>query len=158
MGAGKTTVGRLLAARLRWPFVDTDEVLAARHGPVAAQLREGEGVFRAREAAVIAECCDGKRRVLATGGGAFVDPDSRRRLLASYVTVHLEVSLPEVARRLVGGPDRPLFDAGAPARWQERQAAYAEAHLHVSTAERAPQEVVDCVLMALEEAACPNGD
>src|SRR5687767_6506718 len=102
MGAGKTSVGRVLAARLAWPFADTDEILAVRHGAIALQVaRDGLQAFREREVALVRELCDGVVRVLATGGGTFADPASRATLRASYRTVWLDAPL-EALRERVG--------------------------------------------------------
>lgn len=134
MGVGKSTVGRALAVRLGWPFVDLDDALAARHGPVAEQLRcEGERVFRAREAALVSELCDGASRVLATGGGAWVAHENRERLRTSYHLVVLTAPLEVLRRRVASDGDRPLWDDAVAARYERRRPAYADADLVVET-------------------------
>lgn len=154
MRVGKTTVGRRLAARLGWPFVDLDEAIAARFGPIARQFREdGEAEFRARERAVLLELCDGRPRVLATGGGTWADADLREALARCYRRVVLTAPLEVLERRAEmdsGGEDpRPLWAEAADRLWR-RHPAYAEADLHVDVARRDPEAVVDAILRGLE--------
>ena len=102
MGTGKTTVGRKLAERLQFPFVDTDEVLVQRYGPIASQFAEwGEETFRAHEREVVLEHCDNKLRVLATGGGVWTSESLRWYLRESaYFCVVLTAPF-EVDRKSV---------------------------------------------------------
>jgi shikimate kinase len=147
MGVGKSTTGRLLAARLGVPFVDTDTVLADRHGPVADQIRrDGEAAFRARERELVRELAAGAPCVVATGGGLWVDPGNRARLATAFDRVVLTAPLEVLAARVGGDPDRPLWDEGVAARYEARRAAYADADLHVDTAGRTPAEVVEEIL------------
>lgn len=145
MGAGKSTVGRVLAGRLGWPFVDTDQVLIRRFGAIAAQLRDGEASFRAREAEVVRELCDESLRVLATGGGAFLDEASRRCLEASYDTVYLAAPLHVLADR-VAGAGRPLWDDDVVQRFEVRRPVYETARWVVDTEGRTPGQVADEVM------------
>lgn len=131
MGAGKSTVGRALADRLGWSFVDTDAVLAARHGPIAAQIRdEGEATFRRREAAVVREV-RGPSKVIATGGGVFADPDLRRALGEHCWLVTLDADLDLVRARVGGDADRPLLGQAA-SLLQERAPHYLDVDHRVS--------------------------
>ena len=110
-GAGKTTVGRALAGRLRWPFADGDERIAARTGkPVGVFLAEaGEPAFRALEQEVTLELLAGPRPgVLALGGGAVLSAPVREALRAQDVlVVFLEAPIATLAERIRGDPDRP---------------------------------------------------
>ena len=134
MGVGKSTVGRLLADRLGLPFVDMDQVLARRHGPIADQFqRDGEAAFRAREAALVKELCGGPPIVLATGGGTWMDPSNRQALQERFHTVVLQASLAELRARIGEGADRPLWDDGVEARYHARRSAYARADHVVDT-------------------------
>jgi len=130
MGAGKSTIGRALADRLGWAFVDTDAVLAARHGPIAEQIRqEGEAVFRAREAAVVREVA-GPGKVIATGGGVFARAELREGLSRTCWTVGLQVDLATVRERVGNDPERPLLDQ-ARALLAARSSDYADVDLVV---------------------------
>src|SRR5262245_55604193 len=95
MGAGKTTVGKVLAQRLRMEFVDTDKVLVERTGvPVATIFEiEGEEGFRRRESAVLAEAARGIDCVIATGGGAVLAPENRAVMRAAGTVVYLRARL-----------------------------------------------------------------
>ena len=111
MATGKTTVGRRLAKRLARPFVDTDQLIEAEAGRTVAQIfaAEGEAGFRARERAVVAAACATRDAVIAIGGGALNDPQSRDRLRAVGPLVCLEATPAEILRRVGDGTTRPLL-------------------------------------------------
>ena len=133
MGAGKTSVGRRVAQQLGLEFVDTDQLLEARTGasiPLIFEL-EGEPGFRQRERNLVAELCAREGLAIATGGGAVLDPDSRRVMRERGFVVHLHVSVDEQLRRLARDRHRPLLQA--PDRHErllvlarQRQALYEE--------------------------------
>lgn len=111
MGAGKTSIGKKLADRLGLAFVDCDHALEARTGatvPVIFEL-EGEPGFRAREAALIADVMSGQDQVVATGGGAVLDPASRRALCERGFVVYLQASVDQQLERLARDRSRPLL-------------------------------------------------
>jgi shikimate kinase / 3-dehydroquinate synthase len=108
MGAGKTTVGRKVAAATHRPFVDTDEELEKRHGPIAQIFAEqGEAEFRRIEEQIVAEALAGPNAVIALGGGAVLSEATRERLRARAFTVFLDVDMATAWER-VRGSDRPL--------------------------------------------------
>ena len=147
MGGGKTSVGRALAARLELPFVDSDEVLARRFGPIAVQIAdEGEPMFRAREAEVIHALCDGEPRVLATGGGVFADRALRDVLRARYRLVTLRAPLPVLVGRVCEGSGRPLWGADIGALLDRRTPAYDDVDRVVDVAGLDVDAVVEEVL------------
>ncbi|CAN5721362.1 shikimate kinase [soil metagenome] len=113
MGAGKTSIGRRLAARCGLAFVDADREIEARTGaPVATIFEcEGEAGFRVRERAVLADLLAGDGQVVATGGGAVLDADSRRLLRERGFVVHLHASVEQQLRRLARDRSRPLLRA-----------------------------------------------
>ncbi len=145
MGTGKSTVGALLAERLKLPFVDLDDVLHERFGPIPAQFAsEGEGVFRAREHALVLELCDGARRVLATGGGVFASRANRLTLRRQYRLVTLRAPLDVLRQRVGSGEGRPNW-AAAEALYEQRQDAYASVDLTLD-ATLSPHQLVEEVV------------
>lgn len=116
MGAGKSTVGRQLATVLSREFFDSDHEIERRCGvdiPLIFE-KEGEAGFRSRERAVIAELSQRRAIVLATGGGAVLDPDNRRHLISSGRVIYLFASVAEQLRRIGTDTHRPLLQAPDP--------------------------------------------
>jgi shikimate kinase len=162
MGAGKTTVGALLAQRLGWDFIDSDNLVEARAAMTIAELfaRDGEQGFRDLEAGVIHQILSsgsGERFVLALGGGA-LERGATRDLLASLpdtLVVFLEAPLETMIARCArheGGPVRPvLADRERLAeRWSHRLPWYRQAHLIIDTASGSPETVVQRILENLD--------
>ena len=151
MGAGKTSVGRVLARRLRKTFVDSDHEIEQRTGvriPVIFEI-EGETGFRRRESAVIGDLVQQTGVVLATGGGAVLDPESRRALHANGTVVYLRAAPSELWLRTRHDKSRPLLRTANPlARLEElhaqRDPLYHEtAHLVVDTGNQAIRNLVN---------------
>jgi shikimate kinase len=146
-GAGKTTVGRLLATSLGVGFRDTDADVEAVAGKEIPDIffSDGEPAFRALERAAVVEALRTHDGVLALGGGAVGDPDTRRDLRGLRVVL-LTVSLHDATKRVGWGPGRPMLDLNPRARLAELMAArrplYDEVATHtVDTSERTPGDV-----------------
>jgi shikimate kinase len=151
MGSGKTTVGRLLAARLGWPFHDTDALVEARDGRAVARIFEesGEARFRELEQDVLA-ALGGAPAVVATGGGLFQSARARRWLWRHGRTVWLDVPLAVAIARVGVGVGRPMWLAGdrlaLRALFEKRRAAYALARRRVDGSDPRPARVVELVM------------
>jgi shikimate kinase len=155
MGAGKTTVGALLAERLGWAFVDSDHAVEARAGMTVAEIfqRQGESAFRRMEAEAVREAAGRVNVVLALGGGA-LESEATRALLTALPhsrLVFLEAPLQTLVDRCAGQADAPvrpiLQDRERLAtRWQARQPLYRAAHLIVETEGRTPAELVEYIV------------
>lgn len=157
MGAGKSTVGRRLARRLGLSFVDSDDAIEDAAGCPAAEIYEryGEADFRDGERRLVARLIDGRVRVIATGGGAYLDPRTRKLLNERAITVWLDAPVKVLAERTGRRDTRPLLRNGNRRTTLERLAkqrgpAYAEAHIRVTTGDGAHRDVVDSILQALE--------
>ncbi|NEN79316.1 shikimate kinase [Nocardioides zeae] len=157
MGAGKTTVGEVLAERWGVGFRDTDADVVAAEGRAIADIfvEDGEARFRALERAAVRTALAEHTGVLALGGGAVLDPDTRT-LLADHVVVFLQVGLADAVQRVGLGSSRPLLLGGVRARIKalldERTPLYTElATLVVPTDGREPAEVAAAIEARLEE-------
>ena len=159
MGAGKSTIGRQLAKSLSCVFVDSDKEVEERTGvdiPLIFEL-EGEAGFRARERAAIDELTQQPGIVLATGGGAVLDPDNRQHLRSRGQVVYLETSVDQQLSRTARDRHRPLLQTDNPrARLEElmriRAPLYREvAHHIVATDGRRVRDVVDDILQRLQD-------
>ncbi|MGH9292310.1 MAG: shikimate kinase [Acidimicrobiales bacterium] len=126
MGAGKTTIGRIVAGRLRRPFWDSDAEVVARTGRTVPEIfaERGEAAFRAEERMALAlGLCRAVPSVIAVAGGAVFDPDSRRRMRVAGMTVWLRAAPPTLAVRVGSGQGRPLL-GGSPAEVLQRLDAF----------------------------------
>lgn len=156
MGAGKTSIGRRLAARLGLPFRDADTEIEAAAGCSIAEIfeRYGEHEFRAGERRVIARLLAGEPMVLATGGGAYMDPATRAAIRREAVSIWLRCGLPTLLRRVAGRTHRPLLNDAEPETVltrlsAERHPVYAEADLIVDCSDETPDVTTARVLDAL---------
>ena len=160
MGVGKSSIGRKLAALLHMPFVDADdEIESAAQLSIAEIFSQfGEPYFRAGERRVIARLIDepGAKRVIATGGGAFVNPETRAMILTKGIAVWLDSDLDVLVDRVGRKNTRPLLQNGNPreslARLKaEREPAYAAAPIHVKSSAGPQSRTVAQVLKGIAE-------
>ncbi len=157
MGVGKTTVGRRVAKALGLPFVDADAEIETAAGRSVADIfaERGEDEFRSGERRVIARLLDGPRVVLATGGGAFLNEETRRLIKARAISIWLKADLDVLVRRVKRRDTRPLLRDRDPREVLERLAnerypIYAEADLVVESSQSTHDAAVAAVLDALE--------
>lgn len=154
MGAGKTTVGRILAARLGWDLVDTDELVEAGTGaPVARIFQDlGERAFRDREAETLTSLRTRTRLVVATGGGAPAQPRNRDFFSGPAAVFHLRVSLQTVRERTRENTGRPLLalsESALRSLYESRLPVYDAMGTSVETDGRKPEEVAEDILRLL---------
>ncbi len=156
MGSGKSTVGRILAERTGYLFVDSDEEIESRARAGVSEIfrLQGEARFRTLEQQVIQDLLREEGRVIATGGGAFVQPANAELLLARAFTVHLSCAFEEAFRRVAPLGGRPLVEKGETAArglFAERKDKYSRAHATVDTTHRSPADVTDDLLRLLPQ-------
>lgn len=156
MGVGKSTVGRRLAHRLGLPFVDADDEIVAAAGLSIQEIfdRYGEAQFRDGERRVIARLIDGPPKVIATGGGAFVQPETRALILERATAIWLDADLDVLVERVSRKEGRPLLKDRDPRTVLSELAAvrnpyYAMAPVHVTSSATPHEATVDKILEAL---------
>ena len=158
MGAGKSSIGRRLAQTLDLPFRDADEEVERAAGRSVSDIfaELGEPAFRAGERRVIARLLTEPPHVLATGGGAFMDPQTRELIARHAVSVWLKADVEVLARRVARKSDRPLLRSGDPAQILRDLAAvrhpvYALADITVDSIDTAHSSTVHAIIQALRE-------
>lgn len=156
MGAGKSSIGRRLAGRIGIPFVDADAEIEQAADMSISEIfaAYGEPYFRAGEARVIARLLDHGPQVLSTGGGAFMNAETRARIREKGISVWLKADLDILARRLRRRNDRPLLKTDDPVATlsnllAERDPVYAEADLTVLSRDIAHETIVDEIVAAV---------
>ena len=157
MGAGKSTVGRRLANILRRDFVDADEAIeeAAQRSITEIFADFGEPYFRDGERRVIARLMEEAHGVIATGGGAFVDPETRRVILDRAIAVWIDCNVDTLVERTARRNTRPLLRNGDPREIltrlsNERRAHYAQAHIRVVSQNTPHDDTAMTILEAIE--------
>ena len=158
MGAGKTTIGRRLAHALALPFVDADEAIVAAAGRSIEDIfaERGECEFRRGERQVIARLLDGPPHVLATGGGAFIDPRTRALMKERAISIWLKAPIAVLMKRVSKRDHRPLLKEADPRAvmqrlMDERYPIYAEADLTIETGAGPHNSAVAHILTALRK-------
>lgn len=156
MGAGKSCIGRRLARQLSVAFVDADSEIEDAAGCTIAEIFEkyGEAYFRDGERRVMARLLREKPGILAAGGGAFMDPDTRKLILSEALSVWLRADLDTLCARTKGRTHRPLLNSGSAETTlknliDERYPIYAKADVTVDTGHDTPNATCERVLEAL---------
>ncbi len=158
MGAGKTNIGRRLAQRLGLGFVDADSEIEAAAGETIEEIfeRRGEAVFREGERKVIARLLGNPVHVLATGGGAFMDRETRALIRERGISIWLRADLDLLHQRVSRRNNRPLLKQGNPREIlagliEQRYPIYAEADVTVDTVDGPPEATLERLMAALDE-------
>ena len=161
MGAGKSTIGRRLAARLRLPFLDADSEIEAAAGMTIPEIFEahGEPHFRDGEARVIARLLESGPAVLATGGGSFMREETRRRIGDKAVSIWLKADSDIIMRRVKRRADRPLLQTEDPVATvnrllAEREPVYGNADLTIASRDVPHDRIVDETIETLHAHLC----
>jgi shikimate kinase len=165
MGAGKSTIGRRLSARLGMPFLDADAEIEAAAGMSIPDIFEsrGEADFRDGEARVIARLLDSGPAVLATGGGSFMRQETRDRIGGKAVSIWLKVDADIIMRRVKRRSDRPLLQTADPEATvgrliSEREPVYRQADLTIWSRDVPHEKIVDECIDALHGRLCGGGN
>jgi shikimate kinase len=156
MGAGKTAVGRRLANRLDLPFIDADTEIEMAAGASVSEIfaEHGESYFRQGERKVIARLLEGGPQVLATGGGAYMNPETRANIKARGLSVWLKADLKVLLKRVGRRDSRPLLTTGEPEKVmkkliEERYPVYESADVTVESRDVPHEVIVGAVIDAL---------
>lgn len=159
MGSGKTSVGRVLASRLGWQFIDLDRLIEERAGTSINTIfaEQGEVVFRLLEQQQLAELVGRERIVVSTGGGAVIRQENRHQMRLIGTVVNLTAPVAELAARLAACDDRPLLQGEEPLAlkigrlMEEREQFYADSDIRIDTTAKSVEDVAAEVLERLAE-------
>ena len=166
MGAGKSTIGRRLAVRLAMPFSDADQEIEIAHAGMTIPeifTAHGEPYFRDGEARVIARLLDSGPRVLATGGGAFMREETRKRVRAKALSIWLKAEADVIMRRVKRRADRPLLQTDNPAETiarliAERHPVYAQADCTILSRDVPHEKIVEECIDTLRDRLYHNAE
>jgi shikimate kinase len=154
MAAGKTSVGRALARRLDWKFIDIDDLIERQEHLTVAEIfaRHGEPYFRAAERSILADQLNARHAVVATGGGTFADPQNRAVIRNDGVSVWLDAPLERVIARMPADGRRPLAADRADLErlYEGRRLAYEQAHVRLDAGRAGVDALVEQLIDWLE--------
>jgi shikimate kinase len=158
MGVGKTVIGRKLADRLGLEFKDSDKIVEEKAGRSVNEIfeKDGEDKFRQAERNTILGVLSDGPCILATGGGAVVNNETRKAIKSKAVSVWLKLDVADIVRRLENADDRPLLKKGDPQTvlaelMAKRKAFYAEADIHVDSHTGKPEKTMEILINSLCE-------
>ena len=158
MGTGKTTVGRILAIRLKKTFIDMDGIIEERAGKAISRIfaEEGEPYFRQLERNLVKELSGGRNQVIAAGGGVVLNPDNINDFSRAGRVICLMASETEIMRRVSASSDRPLLENGdklgrIKKLLEQRRHLYESIRDRVNTTGLRPQEVAEVIMLMLKE-------
>ncbi len=157
MGAGKTSLGKALAASLKLEFVDSDDIITAHEGSSIPEIFEksGEAHFRDLERQTLLDLAQDKDvKIIGTGGGAFMNDETRETIQSNALSLFLNAHLDVLVKRIGSGEGRPLFDGKPPEEVlaeliKERYPIYEEAHMSVATYDEPIEETLNRVQQTL---------
>lgn len=156
MGVGKSTIGRRLASRMNLPFIDADDEIERAAGMSIQEIFDtyGEQAFRDGERRVISRLIDGTPKVIATGGGAFVNDDTRRLILEKAVAVWLDADIDILVERVARREGRPLLKGRNPREVltelaKVREPFYAQAPIRIVSADTPHDSTIDKIMKAI---------
>jgi shikimate kinase len=154
MAAGKTSVGRALARRLDWKFIDIDDLIERQEHLTVAEIfaRHGEPYFRAAERAILLDQLNARHAIVATGGGTFADPQNRAAIRNDGVSVWLDAPLERVIARMPADGRRPLAADRADLErlYEGRRLAYEQAHVRLDAGRASVDALVEQLIDWLE--------
>ncbi|MCX5494627.1 shikimate kinase [Kaistia dalseonensis] len=157
MGAGKTSVGKRLAAKLQLPFIDADAEIEKAANATIPEIfaKHGEAYFRDGERRVIRRLLDGRPKVLATGGGAFMSEETREAIAAGAISIWLRADLDILMARVRKRSNRPLLQTADPEAtmrglMDQRYPVYAKADIHILSRDVAHDVVADETIRAID--------
>jgi shikimate kinase len=163
MGAGKTTVGKLLAEKLDRKFIDSDDVIEKEFGMPASEIFEefGEKAFRKKEKSIITDLCVQKNLVISLGGGAFLQEEIRKACLSSSIVIDLDLSFENWKDRVSLIIDsRPVLQGKTIEEMKEvfnnRQEIYTYHHLKIDVDQKSPDEIVNQIINFLNRSETVN--
>lgn len=157
MGTGKSTIASVLAGRLGWKKVDTDEMIVAEAGMSIPAIFEqyGEARFREWESEAVRKATSGHKQVIATGGGAVLAEINRQRMLENGLVVALHADMETIIRRVGKDKNRPLLQGDVRKKVQvmmeQRKDAYRFAHVTIDTSDKTVRQVADLILSQMKK-------